>query len=564
MAGIMTTREDLDLYFLIRAQVWNDTLETFDAATVANIVRTLQSVRADVLAQLLSNTEQLTDVSTARLVQLDAWVSEVLAGASATVTGTITEASILAATASLVEYNAMMSLDGTSPVVKTVGFTREQLVTWFRDTDIFEGMNLTTRVNNAMSAGAKDAILEAIRKAGIEGKGTAAIVQRAINAGVDAGFQLTEREAVTLARSYVQAANVGAMDAVMEANKGLLRGWRWAAKLGSRTCPRCAGLDGTFYKIDDKNIPPMPLHWRCRCLKQFLTNNSRDFGVPDDEVQRVIRPWVEREKGTIGRGGNRKILNAGTTKDFYGEWFQTLSAKKQDEIVGPTRAALLRDGTLKWGDLVDKTTGRQRTLEELVSSPGVTKPIKAEEALPYVGIKRGTPIPADKALAGANPMYTTGGMAYSKNCQRCVQTYELRRRGYDVEAKPYDFEKGAAQEIRFGYEMYQDPDVYGVYKAHLVKDKISKIQAQKMIDSMPDGARGSVLFAWDSKKGHTFSFERIDGKTLFIDPQNGKETSLPKKYNLKLGISFFRTDNLKLKEDFDFSLICQKAGGGER
>lgn len=361
----MTTREDLDLYFLIRSQAWNDSLAKLDAATVASVMKTLKSVREDVRRQLLENADMLTDWRTERLQQLDAWVSEVLAGASATVTGTITEAAVLSATASLVEYNAMMSLDGASSVVKTVGFTREQLVTWFRDTDIFEGMNLTTRVDNAMSTGAKDAILEAIRKAGVEGKGTAVVVQRAIDAGVDTGFQLTEREAVTLARSYVQAANVGAMDAVMEANKSLLRGWRWAAKLDNRVCPRCAGLDGTFYKIDAKDTPPMPLHWRCRCQRQFCTNNPKDFGVPDDEVQRVIRPWVERETGTIGRGGNRKILNAGTTKDFYGEWFQTLSSKKQDEIVGPTRAALLRDGTLKWGDLVDKATGRQRTLEEL-------------------------------------------------------------------------------------------------------------------------------------------------------------------------------------------------------
>jgi SPP1 gp7 family putative phage head morphogenesis protein len=360
----MTTREDLDLYFLIRAQVWNDNLATLDAATVANVIKTLKAVREDVRRQLLENADMLTDWRAERLQQLDAWVSEVLTGASVTVTGTITEAAVLAATASLVEYNAMMSLDGASSVVKTVGFTREQLVTWFRDTDIFEGMNLTTRVDNAMSTGAKDAILEAIRKAGVEGKGTASIVQRAIDAGVDAGFQLTEREAVTLARTYVQTANVQAQDAVMQANRHLLKGWRWMAKLSNKTCPVCAALDGNFYTFDEPS-PPMPRHYRCRCLRQWVTNNPRDFGVPDDEVQRVIRPWVEREPGTIGRGGNRKILNAGTTKDFYGEWFQTLSAKKQDEIVGPTRAALLRDGTLKWGDLVDKTTGRQRTLEEL-------------------------------------------------------------------------------------------------------------------------------------------------------------------------------------------------------
>lgn len=694
----MTTREELDLYFAIRALVWNNKLATLDAKTVAAVVKTLRVVREDVRTQLLESAGNITDWNAERLAQIDAWASQVLAGAAGSITGSITEASIVAATASLAEYNAMMSLDGASPVVKTVGFTREQLVTWFRDTDIFEGMNLTTRVDNAMSAGAKDEILEAIRKAGVEGKGTAAIVQSAIDAAIDAGFQLTEREAVTLARSYVQAANVGAMDAVMEANKGLLRGWRWAAKLDNRVCPRCAGLDGTFYKIDAKDTPPMPRHFNCltgetpvfapdkvaafvstyrgpvfeivlssgasltttanhmfltpngfspakslyegqevffnksrsvvdgsvsklsvcpndnrnparidkvieafsktigvrtvrvpcssedlhgdmefgdgyvdiiasdsflrgdfesfrsehvddfpfvftdagkvsfpplsdvfderfwlwnalncrvggetvfevflrsplghhkpvglsvvsnsdriidknfpnhipantkafgnavfglsrnisvnnagdgrccfkmpascfsavhdadptlfksgkniytrntihigdlirrfssfvsrdhivkinkrnfsghvydlqtlsslyytngtitsncRCLKQFVTNNPKDFGVPDDEVQRVIRPWVEREPGTIGRGGNRKILNAGTTKEFYGEWFKALPAAKQEEVVGPTRAKLLREGKLKWSQLIDKATGRYRTLDEL-------------------------------------------------------------------------------------------------------------------------------------------------------------------------------------------------------
>jgi hypothetical protein len=373
MAGIMTTREQLNLYFLIRAQAWNDSLSTLDAATVANVLKTLKSVREDVRRQLLENADMLTDWRAERLQQLDAWVSEVLTGASVTVTGTITEAAVLAATASLVEYNAMMSLDGASSVVKTVGFTREQLVTWFRDTDIFEGMSLTTRVDNAMSTGAKDAILEAIRKAGVEGKGTAAIVQRAIDAGVDAGFQLTEREAVTLARSYVQAANVGAMDAVMEANKGLLRGWRWAAKLDTRTCVLCASTDGVFYKMGEPS-PPMPRHFRCRCTRQWVTNNPKDFGVPDDEVQRVIRPWVEREQGTIGRGGNRKILNAGTTKAFYGNWFKALSPAKQNDVVGSVRAELLRNGKIQWGQLIDKTTGRLKTLDDLgFSLSGVRK-----------------------------------------------------------------------------------------------------------------------------------------------------------------------------------------------
>lgn len=359
----MTTREEFERYFLTRALEWRDTLDDFDAETVADILKLLKSLRADVRNELLENAGSLTDFRSDRLAQLDAWLSDVLNGAALSTSTFITEAAVVAATASLTQYNAMMSLDGASSVVQTVGFTREQLVTWFQDTDIFEGMKLTTRVQNAMSAGVKQAILDSLRKAGLEGKGTREAVRGVIQSALDEGFTITEREAVTLTRSYIQAANVGAMDAVMEANKELLRGWRWAATLDTRTCFLCASLDGKMYKLGEKS-PPMPRHFNCRCVKQWIVNNPRDWVVPDDEVQRVIRPWVEREPGSIGTGG-RKILNAGTTKEFFGGWWKTLPQAKQDAIIGPTRAALLRDGSISWDDLVEKKTGHYRTLKEL-------------------------------------------------------------------------------------------------------------------------------------------------------------------------------------------------------
>lgn len=692
----MTAREEFERYFLTRALAWRDTLDDFDAETVAEIMKLMNKLQREIRGELFDNADSLTDFRRVRIEQLDEWLSEVLGGAALTTSSFITEAAVIAAMSSLTEYNAMMSLNGASSVVQTVGFTREQLVTWFQDTDIFEGMKLTTRVQNAMSAGVKQSILDSLRKAGLEGKGTREAVRGVIQSALDEGFTITEREAVTLTRSYIQAANVGAMDAVMEANRELLRGWRWAATLDTRTCFLCASLDGKMYKLGEES-PPMPRHFNCltgetpvfapdkvaafvstycgpvfeivlssgasftatanhmfltpdgfspakslykgqeiffnksrsalnmpvgkfavcpnnngnptridevvkafsktsgvrtvrvpaspedlhgdmefgdgyvdiiasdsflrgdfeafrdefvndfpfvfadsaevsfsafgdlfderfwlwndlhccvggdtifeifsrspfghhdpigfsmasnhdrivnedfsdcrptyakafsnaifglsrnisfnnagdrincfempatsfsptyninstlfesckdiaignainlsdiigrfasfvpcdhvvkinkrdfsghvydlqtlsslyyangsissncRCIKQWITNNPRDWGVPDDEVQRVIRPWVEREPGSIGTGG-RKILNAGTTKEFFGGWWKTLPQAKQDAIVGPTRAALLRDGSISWDDLVEKKTGHYRTLKEL-------------------------------------------------------------------------------------------------------------------------------------------------------------------------------------------------------
>lgn len=124
----MTTREELDLYFAIRALAWNNKLATLDAKTVAAVVKTLRVVREDVRTQLLESAGNVTEWNAERLAQIDAWASQVLAGAASSIAGSITEASIVAATTSLAEYNAMMSLNGASPVVQTVGFTREQFV----------------------------------------------------------------------------------------------------------------------------------------------------------------------------------------------------------------------------------------------------------------------------------------------------------------------------------------------------------------------------------------------------------------------------------------------------
>ena len=52
----------------------------------------------------------------------------------------------------------------------------------------------------------------------------------------------------------------------------------------------------------------------------------------------------------------------------------------------------------------------------------------------YAGV-RGRPMEVDPAARDANPNYAKGE-EYRTNCQRCIWAYEMRRRGYDVEAKP--------------------------------------------------------------------------------------------------------------------------------
>ena len=55
--------------------------------------------------------------------------------------------------------------------------------------------------------------------------------------------------------------------------------------------------------------------------------------------------------------------------------------------------------------------------------------------LDAIGVKQGLPMAQTEAMKGANPRYNLD-LSYKINCQRCVPTYEMRRRGYDVAANP--------------------------------------------------------------------------------------------------------------------------------
>lgn len=130
-------------------------------------------------------------------------------------------------------------------------------------------------------------------------------------------------------------------------------------------------------------------------------------------------------------------------------------------------------------------------------------------------------------LAATNPKYSTG-REYKVNCQRCVSAYEARRRGYDVEAlpaitngvdrMPYMFDK------KEGWTSVYD----GIKPINCTSNRTAgvKKKVEETMLSFGDGARAIVRVQWQQKYGgggHVFIAEQVDGKTIFIDPQNNKQ-----------------------------------------
>lgn len=102
----------------------------------------------------------------------------------------------------------------------------------------------------------------------------------------------------------------------------------------------------------------------CRCMLLPITKTWKDMGFDMQEMNSNYRKWYERdEKGNI--------FNRGETDKTYGEWWKEKGKEGekgkifQNNAVGPTRANLLRDGFIEFGDLVDYENGDLVLLKDL-------------------------------------------------------------------------------------------------------------------------------------------------------------------------------------------------------
>ena len=154
-------------------------------------------------------------------------------------------------------------------------------------------------------------------------------------------------------------------------------------------------------------------------------------------------------------------------------------------------------------------------------------------------------------LQAVNPDYFTGKTMYTINCQRCVPTYEMRRRGYYAIAKPCFGDKDLIYKDNKYLSLFKDAKLWQIKGE--AKETISCIE--KYMSSWGDGARAEILVYWEEapNRCHVFVAEQMEGKTLFLDPQNGAS-------NVEEYFSFavpdktviLRIDNVEITQDIEY------------
>lgn len=130
----------------------------------------------------------------------------------------------------------------------------------------------------------------------------------------------------------------------------------------------------------------------------------------------------------------------------------------------------------------------------------------------------------EEDCAGANPAYkyeSSSNGPYHINCQRCIAAYDLRRRGYDVEALP---------RIEKWDEFAKNNGWVKLWKGGSLDDLIPTgaknwvnmaNKTKKAIIEMGDGARCVIKVSWSKYSGHVLIAENQGGKIQFLDPQDG-------------------------------------------
>lgn len=155
-------------------------------------------------------------------------------------------------------------------------------------------------------------------------------------------------------------------------------------------------------------------------------------------------------------------------------------------------------------------------------------------------------------LKATNPKFLSSvkknDMKYTHNCQRCVMAYEVRRRGFDVTAKPLlkiDDELAKMDASQGWPSVFQDKNGNKPVPESVGGDNTLEAirNIEKKMKSYGDGARAIVRiqrvadFDGSALSGHVFIAEQINGKTIFCDPQTGSENALKNfgYYNNKIG-----------------------------
>jgi hypothetical protein len=261
---------------------------------------------------------------------------------------------------------------------------------------------------------------------------------------------------VVASSALVRGRSFGCVAGMVEAR---LEYYEVLAMMDERTCPICGEMNGRVFSVAEAQ----------KTINAVLS-------VTDPSAFKAALPWQTKPAKGVD---NKTLMNEGkAVPPFHGRCRCALIAAEE--------AALIAGN-----DIIEQATGATQ----------------------------GLPIDVFQSVKQTNPKYAPN-TPYSINCQRCVPTYELRRRGYDVEALP-NLDNSYSKKVKEVASVWQNPQIQKVTAPKGTCSTTISVELEKQVEAWGEGARAQVVVGWaKSARGHTFVVETVNGKAVLIDPLN--------------------------------------------
>lgn len=292
----------------------------------------------------------------------------------------------------------------------------------------------------------------------------------------------------------------------------------WSAE-DERVCSICGGRHGK--EIKDDWHPPY--HGHCRCTEiPIVPEISDDIDKLYEEMfGDLLYEFANDQFGVKLTHSNREKFDEKSTDSMYN-----------------------KDSTIK-------------EIANLINAE-IKKPMTVEEA--------------DRT--NANPNYYKG-KEYQVNCQRCVPTYEMRRRGIDAEALPSLDQSIWSDEyteiIRYrrnkairGLRTFVDSKTKEPVSHKLVGGRTMKSNFYKLEKIVKEGERYELSVAWKRGGAHIVNMERLNGVLTIIDAQSGIIAPIDEYFAIRhaqpSSLNYLRVDDLEFRKELVKLIAKAKKG----
>lgn len=341
------------------------------------LLQILDATEADIKGKILSRLDGMipgaTDRNLERAAVLNAAITKIRAGAWDEFGAKIMDSMLEVAQA---EPDFMQhAVRSVAPVSIDLVIPDAALLQALVEQRPFEG-----RILSDWASGIADAdiqrMTDAVRLGMVQGETPAEIAARVVGTvglnGADGVTEITRNNAASLTRTAVNHFANQARLLTSQANSDIFGKEQFVATLDARTTPICQATDGQIFKTGEGPIPP--LHFGCRSTRvpviDGLALGDRPFkssteGILVDEFAAAKGLDAGRTRDSLPHGTKglfdkfaakriRELTGQAPESTTYQVWLGKQTKAFQNDVLGPTRAKLFRDGGLQLTRFVNR------------------------------------------------------------------------------------------------------------------------------------------------------------------------------------------------------------------